>query len=1684
MAQKIKIYGQEYQLSEGLENFGKIKREFQELSSEYESKFIEELMKKCDDVQDMVDNASKIANRYFEKIEEMILTKLTSNGVYTVKKSDVTKAASECGVFEGFEKTLSNLEEACSNINARVNYAREQREMRKEYRGRVIGGGFGISNAMKGMVQASIINGAVGLGHSFVNAIGNARSEREARERLEDMYPVARIGLKSAFSATIRNYHIVMIVMLDKYEIETFELPSNEDRETAKAMMENLEAGRIPKNKMKQVLFQILSLDPFSKAPYFYALEQYGDAKKELEQFAKIHEMNVEGIKESVVGRKYERYINKLIDFYDGESDPETRENDLVNLQENISNEKEKLGLDTITAMEKQIEEEMNKLEKAYKTVEGIVFKSVKEANAAKKDLRKFYRFISIHGVDSDSICDEVRKLDFETSIITDKLEERIADLKLLKNEAELGKRIKKVYKNHNVKPSYRTFIISKSGEEYCENASRARRLAKIHANEKIAIIFKKESYCEGDFLWWTLTNCNLYIFENDGSSAKEKMVIPYRDIDTIYVDEKGTVFTRIRGKGDISTKLDLRELQSDDVSEGQLSEILKDILNLVAPLTEGRDADNKERKVDVVPLEIEHLSKNTYWDSIKNDRAAKEFVCVNDGSDQYKKLLYKVKQFWRSDFDDETIYFIMLSCSLGPSIVFTSKQIYVTGIIRGYDKKKYIFPIDKIDSFEKARENKEYQMFFEPKYYKENYWDYVQSQVTWNTIKFNMFNISESVASMVCKLLTSLGEEMRKPMKERVERKKYFEKSIENASGTVKIGKIISEIENDKMLDEDDRKEFLLKAKEKEEKCIKSETNKFALEQLVSSVNKEDVYSINKAINQIVSDKSLGKSRTSAISKLVDMQLDIGNKLYRQELKKFFEQNGDNCRLILNKPVYMKSYKGEAAETMNKEICSLLITNSLIVGDDEVMLVLFTNDSQTKSVSSELPQAIRCLITNKRLIAEYKNGKYESCMLSGMDINASDIKVYNCIRDKDGKKVSICFPYVKVDEIVDKTIRSYLRDRYGDKEHTIVANELKELVDGICKKTVEINQSNVIIDEIIKKSDKVYTLSRQELEKEYANISKYAKYGEKVKNYLEMLEGAIKEVYTKEAKELCEGIENMSMMELKELKKKFDETFSNKKFADLVNSERKFITDELQKKEDMAIKVEIQADAAKVASLSSAELEKMLDKWSGHTEKLEEAKELTNSIHTALKAVCKKEAQDMCVGHEEISLKEAEELLEKIKTTFRNKDYIKEELAMVEETIVKKQELDIQMWMPEKLDALNEKELTDLIVKLKQGHYVATTYDKYVTPVLEARRRRIVEKAEQIATYIKQEAASLHIPIKFASNQEMLSDLSKQVDIHTDTLVCTMGLMPYGCQIYTKKCIFDNRNVYWEEMLNIEYKKKFFGSSIEYCNKAGTRNEMKIVLPSVDMADVAGLMKKIQSFVLNYGTKVALNAAPQPKAMEITTNIVSQSQGIVTNTSTEMAKEIVTYQQPVEQPQELVIEVPEKSEVSGALSVPKHNYADMVAFVNKFPSVINKTVTGSADSKFSKKIKSAVKAYASTVREEEVFALFDDTLFGSGKEGFIMTTKGIYVKTSFTNAFNCTYSDINSIKVIYDMSLKLTKVILDTSKGKVLLSASCGDTGSDMLAERINKIVQYLFGLEALPYDVEKSSQEKVNLY
>ena len=133
-------------------------------------------------MQRYVSKASELIGAY---VSGPLYTQLLQMDIYDISQADYYDA---CLVLD----TVQTSAKACKKLVQAVDQAKDEevayREFRKESRGRVVGGGFGLGGALKGMATAGTINAVTGMGHSVVNAVGNVSSSISASNSKRSIY--------------------------------------------------------------------------------------------------------------------------------------------------------------------------------------------------------------------------------------------------------------------------------------------------------------------------------------------------------------------------------------------------------------------------------------------------------------------------------------------------------------------------------------------------------------------------------------------------------------------------------------------------------------------------------------------------------------------------------------------------------------------------------------------------------------------------------------------------------------------------------------------------------------------------------------------------------------------------------------------------------------------------------------------------------------------------------------------------------------------------------------------------------------------------------------------------------------------------------------------------------------------------------------------------------------------------------------------------------------------------------------------------------------------------------------------------------------------------------------------------------------------------------------------------------
>lgn len=151
--------------------------------------------------------------------------------------------------------------------------------------------------------------------------------------------------------------------------------------------------------------------------------------------------------------------------------------------------------------------------------------------------------------------------------------------------------------------------------------------------------------------------------------------------------------------------------------------------------------------------------------------------------------------------------------------------------------------------------------------------------------------------------------------------------------------------------------------------------------------------------------------------------------------------------------------------------------------------------------------------------------------------------------------------------------------------------------------------------------------------------------------------------------------------------------------------------------------------------------------------------------------------------------------------------------------------------------------------------------------------------------------------------------------------------------------------------------------------------------------------------------------------------------------------------------------------------------YADapvVKTYVKSLQRRIHHNFIAPYDEQFDKKVGKAMKAYAKEVDSAKVILMRDVTLLGSGKEGFLMTTRGFYGKNTMEKPYYCDYKWIRMLEIVPSTASGLYNLYAVTDAGRQELgySSHLDDLEREMLL--LADLICYIFGMSSGDYAVD----------
>ena len=226
-----------------------------------------------------------------------LFPQLSENEIYDISENTYVR---ECVALSDSDQAFRDVRKTYQQILQKQQEAEEYREIRKDSRGRWQGGGFGLGGAIKGATQAAAMNAVSGLGHSLVNAVGNAGSSMAASSSKRELYKRAKDSLLIGIQRDMANLFVSHIELLNQYEEEL--VTNSFDKDKSNALFEN--AKKLP-DKRDPLLQQAFLECPWNEPLIKYLFANCPEGRSAAVTAAQVFSIDLRDQMETLLSYEY-----------------------------------------------------------------------------------------------------------------------------------------------------------------------------------------------------------------------------------------------------------------------------------------------------------------------------------------------------------------------------------------------------------------------------------------------------------------------------------------------------------------------------------------------------------------------------------------------------------------------------------------------------------------------------------------------------------------------------------------------------------------------------------------------------------------------------------------------------------------------------------------------------------------------------------------------------------------------------------------------------------------------------------------------------------------------------------------------------------------------------------------------------------------------------------------------------------------------------------------------------------------------------------------------------------------------------------------------------------------------------------------------------------------------------------
>lgn len=351
----FKLYDKKIVVPMSLSNYNVFRDRYLNFACVARKEFSKKYKQKFHYIEDLLNDFHEVCKEVLDTVAQKAV-----NDLLRIKVLDATIDM----IYEGLAKVnggrmnldiaYAEIEDKYFDIVTDQEMAAEDREERRENRSRWVGGGFGMQGAMKGAMEAGMLNAASGIAYGAANMVGNAFSAIGAEIKKSELFdnPSTFKTVDQAFYQDCKNILLVIINILKENGKEIKSITDDEIKK-ADVLLNNVSNPNFPKDEVLPSLIKIILLNPYQDKTYRYMIDVFGDKDNDVETLANFFHIDITGHKV----KKVEDYFEELpLDTLD----------DVLNAREKMSEKCVYLG-----GVPKPISEKLDKLldDKKYEKI-------------------------------------------------------------------------------------------------------------------------------------------------------------------------------------------------------------------------------------------------------------------------------------------------------------------------------------------------------------------------------------------------------------------------------------------------------------------------------------------------------------------------------------------------------------------------------------------------------------------------------------------------------------------------------------------------------------------------------------------------------------------------------------------------------------------------------------------------------------------------------------------------------------------------------------------------------------------------------------------------------------------------------------------------------------------------------------------------------------------------------------------------------------------------------------------------------------------------------------------------------------------------------------------------------------------------------------------------------------------